>query len=377
MNYYVTHSTTCQFLESMGAPTAHSATIIGVTNVSAIFMTLFHCCIASHTYRNREGTVKTLMVLGTLFGIAGNIVQAVGIGRKCGELALLGRFLIGFCSADIIERETLAACVPAFTVEEAFKSAVFRFGGIIAGLFVASVYSYIPVVFDKATEHSIELQGSNWLMILLWSIHFFRVLVEMPSRHNDNSNLPTKLSSPHKRNAETGGRSEGGGQDNISYCSSSSDEVDTPASVLGRQIASATNFDRLAKHIYGSVDATSDIESYTGESSVLGAVKEKQKTTSTRQWKTASRFRKLLGFHIGIPITMLIVFYTSFAMELFFSATPLITRRYFSWHGARSVSFLGGLIFLVLPIGYVCEIVARRYEERTILKVRAKMLILC
>ena len=363
MNYYVTHSTTCSFLESIGAPTAHSATIIGVTNVSAILITLLHCGLTSHTYRNRERTVKTLMVFATLFGIAGNVVQAIGINGDSVELVVLGRFLLGFCSADIIQRETLAACVPAHTVAESFHSALLRLAGIASGLFIASLYSYLPVVFDKVTEHTIELQGSNWLMVLLWTIHFFRVLVEMPSRKPEQAQQG-------KFRVEVGGQVERTIQDNIGYSSSSSDEVGTPASVLGQQIAAATTFDRLTKHLYGVGEGTSDIESYTAESSVLGTVKDNHKTTSSkRQWKTASRFRKLIGFHVGIPVSMLVLFFSSFAMELFFSATPLITHRYFSWHGARSVSLLGGLTLLVLPVGYFCEVVARRYEERTVLKV--------
>jgi hypothetical protein len=57
-------------------------------------------------------------------------------------------------------------------------------------------------------------------------------------------------------------------------------------------------------------------------------------------------------------------------MELFLTATPIITCRYFAWGGSQAGIMLGALSALILPVNLVCERIARVYEERTVIKVR-------
>jgi hypothetical protein len=66
-------------------------------------------------------------------------------------------------------------------------------------------------------------------------------------------------------------------------------------------------------------------------------------------------------------MTVIFVFST-FGIETFFSASPVACDRYFEWTGAGTGAFLTGLALLILPVVYFCERIARRYEERTVVK---------
>ena len=81
------------------------------------------------------------------------------------------------------------------------------------------------------------------------------------------------------------------------------------------------------------------------------------------------RTRKLLRVSVGIPISLFIVLYANYAIELYLSGTSVITCRYFGWSGVKAGLFLGVLGATILPLHYLCELIARRYEDRTILRV--------
>ena len=55
------------------------------------------------------------------------------------------------------------------------------------------------------------------------------------------------------------------------------------------------------------------------------------------------------------------------ALKIFFTSIALITDTYFGRSGARVGTFLGCLAVIVPPIIFICEIVARLYNEHTIL----------
>ena len=81
------------------------------------------------------------------------------------------------------------------------------------------------------------------------------------------------------------------------------------------------------------------------------------------------RIRRILSYNVALPVSLGLVVYTVFAQEVFFTSCALITDQYFLWRGNVAGFFLGALSVLILPIDFVCEQVARRYEERTTVKV--------
>ena len=158
MNYYNTHATTCMFVKVIGAPSAHSATIIGAPNAAAILISMIHCWIVSgenNLFRCRIGpwTIKGSMIFSSLMGIAGNAVHAVAIDRSSIRLAVIGRLIIGLSFYEILSREIMSACIPSYVVVETARLGLFKICGIVAGLLVASAYIAIPTALNKL-DHS-------------------------------------------------------------------------------------------------------------------------------------------------------------------------------------------------------------------------------
>lgn len=354
MNYYLSHTTTCSFLKAIGSQSAHSATIIGAPNVSAAFITLVHCAFSSRRTHLHLGTLRSLMLFASLMGVAGNALHAIAIDRASVQLVVFGRVLIGFCSAEVIQREILSACLPSHVVPEAARNALFRLLGVLGALFMTSAYMAIPNALENF-ERSRQLQGPNWFMMILWLVQSIRIVIELrPPNPPNTGSKSTREDVALERGTEVS--------------SSSSDEVGTPADVLRRNIADATAFTRLANHFRDS-EGGSDCESYAAESSNLDVAKEMPQVSSRYKLKTLHRIHRLCVFHIGIPVSLFIIFFCAYTQEIFYTATPLIGHRYFDWSGARAGVVLGSTTMVVFPVMYVCVVVASRYEERTVLKV--------
>jgi hypothetical protein len=200
-------------------------------------------------------------------------------------------------------------------------------------------------------------------MMLLWLVHMVRVLLQF--RHKrfpsaDSKAVPgAEAEQPDdKKLPDTlGGQSD---SDSSSY-----GHVGTPSSVL--YPGSPLLGDRFSSEHLVGLDRPSESQIQSSETSPASGSRAKRKR-STRRLKTFSRIRKLLSFHVGIPLCLAIFVYTTYTTEVFFTASPMITRRYFGWSGARTGTFLGWLAIMILPSNFVCEIVARRYEERTVIK---------
>jgi hypothetical protein len=371
MNYFIGHSTTAVFVKAIQAASAHSATVIGIVNVSSILITLLHCWMASFSHPSNRcrfsmGMIKGLMIVSSLFGIAGNVIQAVAINKRSVALAIVGRFVLGFSSTEILQREVLAACVPSHLVEETALLFLFRTSGAACGLFIGSFTDAIPIVIQRLGVRT--LQASNWLMVALWLLHMFRVSWQLFFQCSEKPVDDVEISSGSivvKNQA-----SQNVGRVDEESDTSSSDEIGTPSSMLYGKVEEGTSQDNAEASI-GLLEKISPDEC---DESV--PVRWEVEAPKRRNWKTFARYHKLLSYHVAIPLTLLIYIFASFAMEVFFTATPIVGHRYFDfgWTGPKAASFLGMLMLLTIPIGLVCEIVSRRYEERVVLKVRSRHL---
>jgi len=300
--------------------------------------------------------------------LPGNVLHAFAINKKSVPLAIAGRFVIGFSSLEILHREIVSACLPAHVVSESALLMLSRIGGIVCGLFVGSATEAVPIALQRLGVRT--LQASNWLMILLWMIHLVRVLVQVRPKAETRTALDS--GSDITDQEEDGSRASNNESDSDS---SSSDGHETPSSMLYRKTA-GTPKGPIPAAFGGGERPSDDMESVSTRESKSFSHKRIKQRRQFRQRMTLGRFRKLFAFHIGIPVSLAIVFLSTFGLETFFTATPLITHRYFGWSGARAGTFLGVLAFFMFPVQYVCAIVARRYEERTVLKVSGTVLLL-
>jgi hypothetical protein len=94
------------------------------------------------------------------------------------------------------------------------------------------------------------------------------------------------------------------------------------------------------------------------------------KVTLKRLRTFIKRIQKLMAFNISIPVTLAFIFYCRFSIESFVSSSPLLVYHYFDWTGQSSGCFLAFLSLLLAPTDVFSEQIARRYEERILLKVR-------
>lgn len=385
VNYFISHATTAVFVKAAGAPSAYSAIIIGVPNVSAGIVAILHCWHASRESstaswcRFRTRAIRRFMIIGALMGAIGNAVHAYAIDRGSVELSIAGRFLLGFSAAEILQREILHSCIPSRIVTESALLLMSRVAGVSAGFFVGAA-SAVPFALQRMgvggaySPHARQLQFASWMMMLLWLVHLLRVLVQIravdqPIRQRSSSIGPDEQVSGAQIEAPAAG--------NYDSDSSSSSRMGIPSCVVHRSSSELTTHVDPIESAFGTGEWGSENDNHPDEPAVHQRDEgwgSSQRRPGTRQWKTLGRIRKLLAFHIGIPISLFVVLYTSYAIEVFFTATPLITYRYFAWSGARAGAFLGILAIFVLPIMFICEVAARRYEERSILKVSAAVI---
>lgn len=377
----MSHATTSIFVKAAGAPSAYSAIIIGAPNLSAGLVAILHCWHGSRESstatqgRFRTKSLRRFMIFGSIMGIVGNAVHAYAINRSSVMMSIAGRFCLGFSAAEILQREIMTSCIPAHVVSESAHLMLSRVAGVATGLFLGAT-SAVPIAIQMMgvgvafSPHARQLQSASWLMTILWLVHLVRVLVQI--RAGDDAPRPPNITSAEPEEEDVGKQSEKADTRGSDSESSSSADIGTPSSVMQRSSSDAAHIDPIVT-AFGTAEQRSDTENYTDETPGLRRDEgwgTSQHRPGTRQFKTLGRFRKLFAMHIGIPVSLFVYVYATFALEVFFTATPLITDRYFNWTGAHSGTFLGCLAVLVLPIIFICEIVARRYEERTILKVR-------
>jgi hypothetical protein len=341
--------------------------------VSSILVTIQHCSAlsgdsSSHRSRYSCGTFRRLLVLSAFWGVLGNALHAVAVDKGSIPLAVVGRFVFGFSSAEILQRQLLAACHPSNIVSESARLIYLRVAGVVVGLFIGALVESIPMVTESLGVRSV--QSTSWLLMVLWLVHFVRLVVQFRST---DPNVAAQSVQP-KNDYITGilpvmsGESVGSSTDSDALNESNADLSATYGTVT------SANDKHDPQNSPGAPPGTSEaMPLRTSEVMSLRrkpATDQGGKKSGFRQFRVfAIRIRKLLEYHVGIPVSFLSLLFATFAIEVFFTGTPIITSRYFGWSGARACLFLGCLALSILPIHFFCEHVSRRYEERTVVKV--------
>jgi hypothetical protein len=244
--------------------------------------------------------------------------------------------------------------------------------GVFIGLIVGAATELVSIAVRVR-----EIQGTSWLMTVLWLAHALRLLVQFRVKHAD-------ATESHKTN---GIRSDSSDQDNAvlgshGSCeesdSSESADVGTPSSLLFRKTPDSLSDNALTlcygKDVQPSKDPviiSVDVSDANVASPPSTVDRQRNHASVARQWKVfTGRMKKLYLYRLCIPISFMMHFFVAFSLEAIFTSTPIITGRYFGWSGAHASMMLGAFAAFILPIYVVCEWIARRYEERIVIKVR-------
>lgn len=421
MNYYVVHAASHSFVISTDASPAYTAVIVGVPNLSAIVSSVTQCWALSGeaaTPRSRYNyrTIRLLLCLSASCAIVGNIVHARGIDSNSVGLVITGRLLLGFASIEIVQRQLLAVCHPSSMVRESAGVAAARVAGIALGLFFGAFLgeipvatesfrdstvvaeageisdlnisslamhrelndtSYVPVKSKSVTIPSLtdivggrSAQSTSWVLMALWLLQFIRLVVTFRLKKQPNPGMASPI--PSNRAATSHYQAENGSQ---SDASSSDSDARTPSTFYLRPQDDPIAEFSTSYGSEGNKNRNLDQQGVPGTSDgIARRIPSPDQTGEKHRFRIIKvfifRLRRIMKFHMGIPVSFLCLLLTSFSFEVFFTGTPIITDRYFGWSGPHACVFMGLLASSILPIGIVCENASRCFEERTVMKVR-------
>jgi hypothetical protein len=364
MNYFVVHPTAVPFVLDTTANTAYSAIIIGAPTISAIVISLIHCHVLSEqTSMGRRPDQKSLRLFRNLFffsafaAIVGNIVHARGIAHESIPHAVLGRFLLGFASSDIVQRQFIGSLMPLpLIAAESARLAHVQIVGQLVGLLFGSLVAWTGV-----------LASGNWFMALFWIAYCIFVACNGNSDSRNNQKKEQdhawEILENKDVDVDVGNESDSSGSD---------EKTGGPAQLFQRS-SYVEDIDEDAERSQADEKTgllVSKVPSERPKKSVHSTAYSRPPKGFLKRFRTfTKRIRKLMAYNISIPITLALILYCKFSTEAFISSSPLLGYHYFDWTGQRSGCFLAFLSVLIVPTDFISEQIARRYEERTILKV--------
>jgi len=401
-NFFIAHPTSVTFVLDSDESIAYSALVIGAPTLSAIMISMIHCRILSgystRKVSNKENInlFRYLLIFSSLSAIAGNAVQVYAIENQSIGLSILGRFLLGFAAAEIVNRQFVVCFLPTFLiVAESARLVQFQVSGQILGLLIGSFagssiqttaelnlellsvvnqntdarpgrraeedmnlnatasHDEIDPNFEPKENQVCLLTAANWCMIALWLIYLVYMLFGWGVSDSE-------LDAKEGTNEADYGDSARDGYDQEDS-SSESFESDEDTNILEyssklRVISADRNFPEC------------DLPESPGDSNARLKPKGQHRKHFRRIRTFTKNFRKLMIYSIAIPVSLVVIVCSVFAQEVLFSTCALITKCYFHWRGSASGIFLASLSVTLLPMDYCCERITRRYEERFLVK---------
>lgn len=306
-------------------PGAFGATLIGASSTSA-FLAAF-----IFSYWSTRSSFKSALVFSAMCPVLGNLLYAIAISCHSMRMAMIGRVLVGFGSAEVVNRQLISACVSfdnmtrasvLFVISDAAGMSI---GPMLAAILdtvagrdnnVDIAIPFLPaggIIYNHITSPGYVMSGI-WFLEFLALVIFFRE----PARLNEEDD--GGLSSAQNESSKSTG-DEGNGN------------------VLSKQEG------------YGSIAS--------------------QDSSLVKSKRHDSTFQ-LVFKNPGLPLTVVLFGYVEMTCEVLISSCSMVVRRYFGWHANKAGLLLACLGALVLPAHFVVEKTSHYYSERKILSVSSK-----
>jgi MFS family permease len=197
VNYYIVAPTANRYASHLGAKGAFGSTIIGASSVAAIFSALVYSLWYSKL------SMKSALIFSSLCPIVGNLMYIVALSQKSFKMALIGRVLVGFGSAEVVNRQLISSCVHLNYMTKA------SVGFVVAGALGMSIGPLLAAILDKYAGRDFEIDFSlpyvggiivdhvsspGFLMAFLWFIQLLAVIFRFsePFRINGRSDSKKK-----------------------------------------------------------------------------------------------------------------------------------------------------------------------------------------
>ena len=331
VNYYIVAPTANHYAMLLHVDGAFGSTLIGASSLAAIFAAFLY------SFWYSKGRFKSALICSALCPLVGNLLYAMAISFQSMGMALFGRLLVGFGSAEVVNRQLISACVSFryMTAASALFVAASAIGMSLGPLLAAILdmnagrdkavdikLPYLPaggIIFNHVTSPGFVMSAFYFIQLLGLILVF-----QEPNRVN------ARVSANTTREATL----------------SNSGEL--------RQMAT-----RYTE--YGTAAAASPSPKYN----------QKLVNHGTGMLGELVMVKELVFENVALPITMLLFGFIELVDEVLISSCSMVCRRYFNWHGSSAGILLASLGALVLPAHYFVEGASHHYEERAILKVRA------
>lgn len=256
-------------------------------------------------------------------------------------MALFGRFLVGFGSAEVVNRQLISACVSFHYMTEA--SALF----VAAGASGMSIGPLIAAILDLVSgrDNAVDLPLSvfpaggliynhvtspGFVMAFLWFLELISLLLLFDE--------PTRINA---------------------------------ASVLSTLGTARPLYESVPSSLLAPLKAN-DLRHYGS----TGNVASNSKTPRFTAWDEIVKVSKLIFSNMGLPVTMFLFSFIELVDEVLISSCAMVCRRYFEWNGSKAGFLIASLGALVIPAHYFVEKASRHFQERGIMKVRSSFLLI-
>jgi hypothetical protein len=257
----------------------------------------------------------------------GNLLYVLAISYKSLSIAIFGRILVGFGSAEVINRQIISACVSFHNMTRA--CALF----VAAGAVGMSVGPLLAAILDLTTGRDADVDipipfmpsggiiynhttSPGCVMAVLWLLEILALI----------------------------------------FVFREPDRINGIGRTLRRRESSMVSFESepsLSK--YGTITES---------------IRRVDKKASPSSWSTVLFIKNLIFTNMALPVTLLLFGFIELADEVLISSCSMVCRRYFGWNGSTAGFLVACLGALVLPAHFVVERASRHYSERRIMKVR-------
>ena len=326
VNYYIVAPTANHYAILLGTQGAFGATLVGASSFAAIFAAFLY------SFWYTKSSFRSVLLFSAFCPCIGNLLYALAISYGSMKVAIWGRILVGFGSAEVVNRQMISACVSFQNMTEA--SALFVAAGAIGMSVGPLLAAILDMVSGRDTMVDLKLpfmpsggiiynhvSSPGFVMSCLWFAEILALLFifREPERINGSKHP------------------------------------------LGKRTSALVSFESepsLSK--YGTITTTKPANT---------------RLVRTRNWwkNVWSQFlhiKDLVFSNMALPVTLLLFGFIELVDEVLISSCSMVCRRYFSWNGSHAGFLIACLGALVLPAHYVVERASRTYSERRIMKVR-------
>ena len=326
INYYIISPSASHYAVLLGTEAEFGATLIGgrliyftfftgriqlrfslfiVYSLASALFSLFSAFLYSAWYT--RATFRSALIFSAVLPLIGNILYVSALPFKSFKLAMLGRFFIGFGSAEVSVRQLISSSVSVQNMTRA--SALF----VMANCTGMSIGPLIAALIDSVAGSGFEFNInflvvnnatiSGFLMFFLWGVQLISLLFLFDEPKRINTSVDNEDSS----------------------------DIDT--CITDAKKKSGNKPSKLSKLVSGFT------------------------------W-----YFRVVFQNGAFPTTLFLYCFICVTAEVISSSCAMIVGRYFGWTEKSAGLIVAALGALVIPADFIVERASHEYSERSILK---------